>query len=147
MINIITLWHGIYIYFYSLMSFKFPKEEKLKSKKLIQKIFEEGAAISKFPLKVLYLPNHNTNGVKLKVGVAVPKKNFKSAVHRNKIKRLLRECYRLHKDKIFNKTEGSYALLFLYLGKEIPDYKDIEENMLPLFERLLKRLNNEESAE
>lgn len=147
MINIIIPWHAIYIYFYSLMSFKFPKEEKLKSKKLIQKIFEEGSAISNFPIKALYIRNDFENGVKLKVGVTVPKKNFKSAVHRNRIKRLLRECYRLNKDKIFNKTEGSYALLFLYLGKEIPDYKVIEEHMIALLERLLKRLNNEENTE
>lgn len=146
MINIITLWHAIYIYFYSLMSFKFPREEKLKSKTLIQKIFEEGSAVSKFPLKVLYVRNEAENGVQLKAGVAVPKKNFKSAVHRNRIKRLLRESYRRNKDKIFNNTEGSYALLFLYLGKEIPEYEVIEKNMLAIFERLLKRLNNEENT-
>lgn len=147
MINIITPWHAIYIYFYGRMSFKLPKEEKLKSKTLIQKIFDEGSSVSCFPLKVLYVPNPAATGVKLKVGVAVPKKAFKSAVHRNRIKRLLRECYRLNKDKIFNNTEGSYALLFLYLGKEIPEYKAIEKAMLAIFERLIKKLNNDENAE
>jgi ribonuclease P protein component len=129
------------------MTFRFPKEEKLKSKTLIQKIFDEGSAVSNFPLKVLYVRTNAVNGVKLKVGVAVPKKNFKSAVHRNRVKRLLRESYRLNKDKIFNKTEGSYALLFLYLGKDIPEYKAVEKNMLAIFERLIKKLNNEENTE
>lgn len=129
------------------MSFKFPREEKLKSKNLIQKIFDEGSAVSKFPLKVLYVRNDVSDGVKLKAGVTVPKRNFKSAVHRNRIKRLLRESYRLHKDEIFNNTEGSYALLILYLGKEMPEYEVIEKTMLAIFERLIKRLNNEKNAE
>ena len=55
MINIITPWHAIYIYFYSRMSFRFPKEEKLKSKTLIQKIFDEGSAISNYPLNNIYI--------------------------------------------------------------------------------------------
>ena len=147
MINIITPWHAIYIYFYSHMSFRFPKEEKLKSKTLIQKIFDEGSAVSNYPLKVLYVRTNDTDETTLKVGVTVPKKNFKSAVHRNRIKRLLRESYRINKDKIFNKTVGSYALLFLYLGKEIPEYKAIEKNMLAICERLVKKMNNEEHAE
>ena len=63
MINIINARHGIYIYFYRLMSVKFPREEKLKSKKRIQQLFDEGSAISDFPLKVDLSPKSIKSGM------------------------------------------------------------------------------------
>lgn len=125
------------------MSFKFPKEEKLKSEKQIQAIFEKGSSIVVYPIKLVYLRT-SVGNVKIQAGVTVPKKNFRSAVHRNKIKRLLRENYRLHKHYIFNKIEGNYAFMFLYLGKEIPSYGQIEGSMIKILEKFLKRVNDEE---
>jgi ribonuclease P protein component len=125
------------------MRFKFPKEEKLKSEKQIQAIFEKGSSISAYPLKLVYLGSSN-EGAKIQVAVTVPKRNFKSAVHRNRIKRLLREGYRLHKHLIFNKIERRYAFMFLYLGKEIPSYSEIEGLMVKILENFLKRVNDEE---
>ncbi len=102
------------------MSSKFPKKEKLKSESLIRGIFEEGKSISSYPLKLIYLEIKVPAKTKIQCGVTVPKRNFKSAVKRNRIKRLLRESYRLNKEQIFNNIEGSFAFLFLYLGKEMP---------------------------
>lgn len=143
MIIIITSRQANSCYFYSLMRFKFPREEKLKSEKQIQAIFEKGSSISAYPLKLVYLGSSN-EGAKIKAAVSVPKRSFKSAVHRNRIKRLLREGYRLHKHLIFNKIEGRYAFMFLYLGKEIPSYSEIEGPMIKILENFLKRVNDEE---
>ncbi len=143
MIIIITLRQANSCYFYGLMSFKFSKEEKLKSEKQIQAIFDKGSSITVYPLKLLFLET-TIPGAKIQVGVTAPKKNFKRAVHRNRIKRLLRESYRLNKHLIFNKIEGSYALMFLYLGKEIPSYDVIEGVMIKILKKLLKRVNDEE---
>ncbi|MGC1516454.1 MAG: ribonuclease P protein component, partial [Maribacter sp.] len=106
----------------------FGKKEKLKSHKHITQLFEEGKGISNYPLKLMYIPIPSSE-VSIKAGVTVSKRNFKSAVHRNRIKRLLREAYRLNKGLVFNNTDAKFAFLFLYLGKEMPSFELLEEKM------------------
>ena len=121
---------------------KFPKKEKLKSKKLIEKLFKEGKTLSNFPLKLIYLKVELPMDAKFITGVAVPKKNFKSAVKRNRIKRLLRESYRLNKHLVFNNSEGNFAFLILYLGKEMPTYPEVEEGMQKILRKFLKKIDD-----
>ena len=122
------------------MSTRFGKQEKLKSKKLIEQLFKEGNSITKFPLKLFYLPVSSEQNVKVKTAVTVSKKNFKSAVHRNRIKRLMRESYRLNKHLIFNNIEGNFAFLILYLGKEMPSYGDVEDSLKGIFRKLVNEI-------
>lgn len=126
------------------MAFTFPKKEKLKSKKQIDLLFKEGKGLSNYPLRLLFMKSEELLPSKIQTAVAVPKKNFKSAVKRNSIKRLIRESYRLNKHRIFNNIEGNYAFLFLYLGNEICDYEVVEKSMLTLFNKFLKIVSNEE---
>ncbi len=143
MIIIITSPQANSCYFYTLMKFRYPREEKLKSEKLVQAVFEKGTSVTAYPLKLIFLVCP-TNNPKIQAGVTVPKKNFRSAVKRNRIKRLMREAYRLNKHLIFNKIEGSYAFMFLYLGKEIPAYSQIEGSMIKLLGKFLILANDEE---
>lgn len=129
------------------MNFKFPKSEKLKSKKLIEQLFNEGQSIVVFPIKLIYLKVDTPLPAKVKAAVSVPKSNFKSAVKRNRIKRLMREGYRLNKHQIFNNMEGNFAFLFLYLGKEMPEYSIVEKCMLHIFNKFLKKVSNAKVAE
>ncbi|WBU90645.1 ribonuclease P protein component [Cellulophaga omnivescoria] len=124
-------------------NFKFPTKEKLKSKKLIGELFENGKSVSSYPVKLIYLPCTLEN-TPLKVGVTVPKRNFKSAVDRNRIKRLLREGYRLNKHVIFNNIDKDFALLFLYLGKKKPNHTEIEKSVAEVLAKFYKKVNNEE---
>ncbi len=126
------------------MSSKFPKKEKLKSEILIRRLFEEGKSITSYPLKLIYLPVNSLAEVKIQCGVAVSRRNFKSAVKRNRIKRLLRESYRLNKEKKINNIEGSFAFLFLYLGKEMPRYEDVERHMKVILKQFLIKISNED---
>lgn len=130
-------------YFSSIMSSKFPKIEKLKSEFLIREVFKEGKSITSYPLKLVYLETKVPGKIKIQCGVTVPKSNFKSAVKRNRIKRLLRESYRVNKEEIFNNIEGSFAFLFLYLGKEIPQYEEVEKHMRIILLKFLKKVTNE----
>lgn len=121
----------------------FPKKEKLKSRKLIERLFAEGTSIKVRNVKLLFLEAELPKDVPFQVGVTVPKKNFKSAVKRNRIKRLLRESYRLNKPRLFNNSKGNFAFLFLYLGKDMPDYHSIEQNVQAILQKFLKEKNDE----
>lgn len=125
------------------MSFTFPKKEKLKSKKLIEQLFAEGKSVSNYPVKLIYLKTAHEDGSKIKTGVTASKRNFKSAVKRNRIKRLMRECYRLNKPLIFNNIEGDYAFMFLYLGKDMPTYEQLETCFKLIIKKLLTKENHE----
>ncbi|MET6989478.1 ribonuclease P protein component [Sediminicola arcticus] len=125
------------------MSFTLHKKEKLKSKKLIEQLFAEGKSVSNYPVKLIYLKTVHDDGSKIKTGVTASKRNFKSAVNRNRIKRLMRECYRLNKPLIFNNIVGDYAFMFLYLGKDMPTYEHLEATFKLLFKKLIIKENHE----
>ena len=128
------------------MDIKFPKQQRLKSKKVIDQLFTEGKSINTFPLKLIYLKTPLPEKTPVQVAVVVPKKNFKSAVKRNRIKRLLREGYRLNKHLIFNNMETQYALVILYLGKEMPLFSQIEEGTKAILSKFLKKISHEKSG-
>ncbi|MCZ4318255.1 ribonuclease P protein component [Aequorivita viscosa] len=120
------------------MNQKFPKTEKLKSAKTIEKLFLEGDAHFKFPIKLFFLPKQDIENNL--AAFAVPKKNFKSAVDRNRIKRQLREAYRLNKHLLEEISGKKFVLLFLYLGKVKPQYDQLEKATV----KLLKKLRDED---
>jgi ribonuclease P protein component len=123
------------------MSFSYSKKEKLKSQKLIDQLFSEGKSISAFPLRMVYLKTEFKETIQFKTGVSVSKRNFKSAVDRNRIKRLLREAYRLNKAVRFNNISGSYALMILYIGKAGTDFDSIETKMKQLLDAFSKKVS------
>lgn len=118
--------------------FTLPKKERLKSKKLIEQLFAEGKTIAHYPIRLIYLKTKLEDSAKIKVGVTTSKRNFKGAVKRNRIKRLMRESYRLNKSQIFNNIEGDYAFMFLYLGKDMPDQRKISETMIHLIQKFCR---------
>lgn len=122
------------------MSFTYSKKEKLKSKKLIEQLFNDGKSLSAFPLRLIYLQTSFEDKIFFKTGVSVSKRTHKKAVDRNRIKRLLREAYRLNKPKI-NNSETQFAFMILYLGKEIPLFDDINNKTKLLFKKFEEKIN------
>ena len=121
------------------MNASYPKKEKLKGEKLISKLFLEGKSISVYPLRMVYLKTKFDDSVKIKTGVSVSKRNFKKAVERIYIKRLLRECYRLNKATYFNNITTQYAFMILYIGKEKPTFVEVDKKMKHLLQKFIEK--------
>ncbi len=120
-----------------MATFGFPKKERLTRVKLWEAVFREGGQIKAYPLLLYYLKTPLPEAVPAQAGFAVPKRAFRKAVARNRIKRLMREAYRLEKPGVFNNSFGPYALVFLYLGKETPDFLQISGAMKTLLKKIV----------
>ena len=128
------------------MPFKYGKKDKLKSKKLIEQLFTEGKAVTVYPLRLIYLNTEHDEGSVLRTGVSVSKKLHKTAVARNRIKRLLRETYRLNKPLYFNNSSTSYAFMILYLSKDGTTFDELNTKMKLLFQKFLDKIPDHEKT-
>ncbi len=117
------------------MDFTYKKNEKIKSKKAVDQIFTNGKSISAYPLRLVFVKTNTS----LKVGVSVSKRNFKNAVHRNRIKRLLREAYRLNKSVLYDNQLTDYAFMIIYSHKDMPDFELINEKTKKLFHKFIEQ--------
>ncbi len=124
------------------MDASFSYEEKLKSKKLIEQLFLEGQSVSAYPMRLVYLQTSFNDNTIVKTGVSVSKRNFKKAVDRNRIKRLLRESYRLHKTTYFNNITTQYTFMILYIGNDKPTLNQIETRMELVFKKFNEAVSN-----
>jgi ribonuclease P protein component len=125
--------------------FTLGKEERLKSRKIIEQLFSEGQRFAVNPFRIFYLPAP----VSLQCGVAVSSKNFKKAVDRNRIKRVVREAYRLQKkalqEKLKEKNKGLYIFL-VYTGKELPEYQLVYDKVNVILNKLLKQCDEKNTS-
>lgn len=119
----------------------FKKEERLCSKKVIDKLFTEGQTFLAYPLKIVFLPLELQLNFPVQAGFTVSKKNFKRAVKRNRLKRLMREAYRLNKNELYLHLKGQQiAVFFIYIGKDISTFEAIEKATKKAFQLILKKL-------
>lgn len=112
--------------------FFFKKEERLRSKILIQKLFDEGTIIRLAPFKILILKLDVIMNPPVQILISIPKRNFRKAVHRNLLKRRIREAYRLNKHLLYKELiakETLLAIAFIYLAEEIPDFHLVEKRI------------------
>ncbi|MBK8426159.1 MAG: ribonuclease P protein component [Lewinellaceae bacterium] len=96
----------------------FSRSERLKSRTLISRLFKDSHSYVAYPLRVVWLehpaPAHPDKQVStVKVVISVPKRHFKTAVARNRLKRQIREAYRLHKHLFYEKLAGRNDMAFL----------------------------------
>ena len=117
-------------------------QERLKSKTLIGKLYKEGKSVKSFPLRLVYIQSEHTSKYPAQVGVSVPKRNFKKAVDRNRLKRLLRETYRKQKQIVYNTVDKPYVYMISYIGKEEFTYAEIELKMEQLLKAFIEKIKN-----
>ena len=125
----------------------FEKAEKLKSRKAVEELFARGKSLNVFPIRISYkfLPLPADEKTVLQVGVSVSKRNFKRAVDRNRIKRLLRETYRLQKRELIEvlKEQGKIGyVFFIYTDKQMPHYPIVFDTMSKCLEALKRKAIN-----
>ncbi|MGF1636937.1 MAG: ribonuclease P protein component [Cyclobacteriaceae bacterium] len=116
--------------------FTLSKDEILRSKKDIKELFDNGSSFFIYPYKVFYRANTSE---KNQILISVSKRNFKKAVTRNKIKRHIREAYRLNKSLFANNTYNgvSFSIAIIYISKSVLTHKEIEGKLIAVLKKLV----------
>lgn len=128
------------------MRYSFPKKEHLTKKEHFDKLHSAGRGVKSFPFSLLYIEAGLEEGLQRKVAILAPKRGLNKAVDRNKMKRQMRELYRLNKPAIFD--SGVQEIWSLrYLGNRLNDYAFLEAgflNLLKAYEKQRKKELNHE---
>ena len=119
----------------------FSKKERIVSSKLMETLFEKGdsQAVTAFPLKAVYMSiDRPQGGAPAQVLISVPKKRFKHAVDRNRVKRQIREAYRHHKQLLERAAAENKQLLiaFIWLSDRHYQTNEVEKRIVSLLERI-----------
>lgn len=122
----------------------FHKLERLKSAIAISNVFQEGVSEFAYPILATYQKGDfkDKTPYPAQVTFSVSKKKFKKAVDRNRIKRLMREAYRLEKNNFYQSLslQNQYQIVFVYVGKQIEPTSKIQRSILKILDRIC---NNE----
>jgi len=121
----------------------FSKTEHLCGEKRITRLYTQGDAFIAFPMRVVFLIEPKSDSEPSNVLVSVPKKRFKRAVKRNRLKRLMREAYRLNKKSFIEKLEEKQLqihIAFNYVSDEVLDFPTIEKKMKLSLQKLIDKI-------
>ena len=123
------------------MGNKLHRKERLRSKKLIDTLFSNGDTLFVYPFKIYYqiIQNDKTGNQFL---VSVSRKKFSKAVQRNRIKRLTREAFRLHKHNLYNsldKHNKSIIFGLIYVGDTILSFNETEQKIILILQCLTEQ--------
>ena len=127
------------------------RNERLKSRNTIDTLFKEGRSFTIYPFRVLYklagelgpgsLPEMRLDPG-LKAGFTVSSRHFRRAVDRNRVKRLMRESWRLQKNelqlKLPGRNDGCLPVFLIYIGKEMPPYEWLFQRMTLVLRKLIQ---------
>ena len=119
------------------MAFTFTKNERLCSFNEINSLVKDGTALFLYPFRAVYQAKEGSTNCIL---VSVPKKNFKRAVHRNLLKRRIRESYRINKELLVTAENQCVNVMFVYVGKDILEYRYIETKLKDVLGKISKAI-------
>jgi ribonuclease P protein component len=127
-----------------MMAPTFRKQERIVSHQLIETLFEKGDSqtLAAYPLRAVFLQTERQQGhAPIQILISVPKKRFKHAVDRNRVKRQVREAYRHHKQLISDIIPDDKELLiaFIWLSDSHCPSIEVEKRMVSLLQRIAKK--------
>ncbi len=118
----------------------FRKPEKICNQNQIDSLFKDGKSLKSGLFRLLYIETELTRKTPIQVLIAVPKKNLRHAVDRNRMKRLIREAYRVSKHKLleeFSNDEKHLDIAVIFMGKQCVSQSDTLTAINVLLDRLL----------
>jgi len=125
--------------------FSFRKDEILRKKKLIDRLFAEGKPFFAYPFKILWLPTDIDSGFPAQILITVTKRTFRLAVDRNRIRRQIRELYRLNKHELYEHLEKHHqqgVLAIIYTARVHLPHEEMEIKIKAALKRLFKEIEN-----
>lgn len=117
----------------------FSAQERIKSKKLLEEVYEKGENLKGYPFRLKYLVTEWEGDAAVKIVVSVPKRSVRKAVRRNRIRRQIKEAYRLNKADLLSQMkakEKRLALFLIYTGKDDQTYQSLEKKLIELLRKL-----------
>ncbi len=121
-----------------LNRFTFKKNERITSRDKIDKLYKSGKSIKAFPLYAKYIIVDNQE-VSSQILISVSKRKLRKAVDRNRIKRLIREAYRLNKHNLTNHLEAQnikIAFVINYSLSELTTFDIIEKQIINILSKI-----------
>lgn len=131
------------------VKYTFRKTERLCRKKIIEKLFREGASFFIYPFKVYWLETVLPGDARAQVLITAGRKSFRKAVERNRAKRLIREAYRQNKHLFFEHLkdkEGQYAVAIILTGTQPLTYLQTREKIIAVIRRLINEVNKSDAG-
>lgn len=123
------------------LDFSFPKKDRLREGKLMRLVFERGSKTKDFPLLFYSMPLLSEKEGFFKTAFSVSKKIHKKAVIRNKVKRQIKEAFRLSKPIFIAKKKQPYAIIIVYLAKNVEPQELLSKKITAFFVRLINSSN------
>lgn len=144
-----TAYRGVYALVFRtyIMMYRLPKSHRLHLRRSVEELFGKGKSFVAYPLRVVYLvdeqgPIDDSSSPRAQMMVSVSKKYFKRATKRNRIKRLVREAYRLHQSPLVERLaeRGLYARIgWINVARELPSYNEVARGVRKGLRRIAER--------
>jgi ribonuclease P protein component len=127
----------------------FKKTERLCDRKLITALYTEGKTLFNHPFKLQWQEITLDTPIPVQVVIAVPKRHFKKAIQRNRLKRQMREAYRKNKHLLYEyalENRQQFAWMLVYIAKEPEKFAIIEAKLIQLIQRFIDDQKNNHLA-